>query len=563
LDFAESPEADSLDVFNGHYFQLLVAELLYKNDYGQSNRPELLRAVAYFDSLVAVGGADARGVSVWPFQRRDASNASAKTTAFLAARAHYINGVGYYERDSVVEACKEYIKALETMEGHFAEKELTDKQAQFMALTYTRLADLYSDMYLHEQAIYFAKLSLQHYNKYQALPWHMAWILEEIGTHYDMMEQLDSAYSYYQKAGTLLNDNKLLICRDIAARKALLAYKMESHPEEPLEQLCKLLTQAESEKEFLTRCSLVGEIYYHEKQFDSAQVYLNQVFQNTDNQNLKRQAAKLLVNVYKVQGRETEISEYVGFLAPFATIDEDNSTTKSQLTELYKTFIQEQLERTHRKVAYRHLIYVLAVVAGMLFVILIISLLYHKNKKHKHHLETLIESERQAHKIQQEALSGKLKKNNEVLRLRKEEAENLRKELKTQQKQKAWSGMDEFLNEDICRTVLDLFQEKEIKREAKRDDYPELHLSISHLSQLNIAVEKHFHGFGMMLADFYPKISPDEMNQCLLYLLNLQDVQIAALLNCDYSTIKKRAAKLKKVFGTEKELLFFIRGFVL
>ena len=30
LEFADSPEADSLDAFNRHYCQLLVSELLYK-----------------------------------------------------------------------------------------------------------------------------------------------------------------------------------------------------------------------------------------------------------------------------------------------------------------------------------------------------------------------------------------------------------------------------------------------------------------------------------------------------------------------------------------------------
>lgn len=381
--------------------------------------------------------------------------------------------------------------------------------------------------------------------------------------HYDIMGQLDSAYSYYQNAAAQLKDDKLLIYRDIAARKALLAYKREKLPANPLEHLNKLLAQAESKKEYLTRCALVGEIYYQEKQFDSAQAYLDRVFKETDNQNLKRQAAKLLIDICKAQGKEAEIFDYAEFIAPFATIDEDNSTTKTQLTELYKTFFQEKLERQHHKEAGKHFKYVLAVITVMLIVILAISLLYHNNKKHKQHLETLIESERKAHKIQQEALSGKLKKNNEVLRLRKEETENLRRELKMQQKQKDWGGMDEFLNEDICRTIMDLFQGKEIKREAKRDDYPELHLSIPQLSQLNIAVEKHFNGFGMMLTDLFPKISHVEMSQCQLYLLNLEDVQIAALLNCDYSTIKKRSGKLRKVFGTEKELQFFIRGFVL
>ena len=49
VDFAGSPLADSLDAFDGHYCQMLVSELLYKNDCEQSNRTELLRAVDYFD----------------------------------------------------------------------------------------------------------------------------------------------------------------------------------------------------------------------------------------------------------------------------------------------------------------------------------------------------------------------------------------------------------------------------------------------------------------------------------------------------------------------------------
>ena len=94
MEFVASPEADSMDVFEGHYCQVMIAELLYKNYYKQSNRKDLLKAVHYFDSIVGMDGygTDTRGVSV---QERE---------AFLAARAHYINGVGLYERDSVVAA---------------------------------------------------------------------------------------------------------------------------------------------------------------------------------------------------------------------------------------------------------------------------------------------------------------------------------------------------------------------------------------------------------------------------------------------------------------------------
>ena len=79
--------------YNRHYANLLLSELLYKNDYAQTNRTELQQAVSYFDSLV-VNGADTRGVSLQTRPRRDARRSSAQNIAFLDARAHYINGVG-------------------------------------------------------------------------------------------------------------------------------------------------------------------------------------------------------------------------------------------------------------------------------------------------------------------------------------------------------------------------------------------------------------------------------------------------------------------------------------
>ena len=124
--FVVSPEAKDLDEFNRHYCQLLISELLYKNDCEQKNREDLLRAVDYFDSI---------------------------DDGFLAARAHYINGVGYYERGDMVNACAEYLKTLGVMEEHFEEKELVGHKARFLAYTYNRLGDLFSEQFMMESAI--------------------------------------------------------------------------------------------------------------------------------------------------------------------------------------------------------------------------------------------------------------------------------------------------------------------------------------------------------------------------------------------------------------------------
>ena len=88
--------------YNRHYAYLLLAELLFKNDYPQTCRNNLLQSMDYFDSLCY---SDASG--------------NVSTNDFLAARAHYMNGVGFQEQDSVIEAYSEYIRALEIMEKHF------------------------------------------------------------------------------------------------------------------------------------------------------------------------------------------------------------------------------------------------------------------------------------------------------------------------------------------------------------------------------------------------------------------------------------------------------------
>lgn len=146
--------------------------------------------------------------------------------------------------------------------------------------------------------------------------------------------------------------------------------------------------------------------------------------------------------------------------------------------------------------------------------------------------------------------------------MQQKETSELAKEMSLQRKETEWNHLDDFMSESICNDIATALRGKQIKREAKSGDYPELHLNDTQLHDLRVAVEKHFNGFEKTLTDLYPKISCNAMHQCLFYLLDLEDVQIAALLSCDYSTVKRRSTKLKQAFGTEKELRQFIRELV-
>ena len=180
--FAASPNADSFDEFNGHYCQLLISELLYKKDYEQSNREDLLKAVVYFDSLTASTH------SIFQQERN----------VFLDARVHYINGVGYYEQGDVMRTCAEYLKALEVMEGHFEDKELTGKKAIFMTYIYNRLTELFSEQFMMDPAIACGERALMFCRIEPTSSEAISNNLYYLGKQYDKMDDVDKAKWYIQ-----------------------------------------------------------------------------------------------------------------------------------------------------------------------------------------------------------------------------------------------------------------------------------------------------------------------------------------------------------------------------
>ena len=364
-----------------HYAQLLLSELLYKNDHAQTNRTGLMAAVAHYDSLVA---ADARGAS-----RR-------QRNAFLDARAHYINGVGYYESDSVVEACVEYLKALEVMGGRFKESELTGHKAKFMELAHIRLTVLFSDQYLHEQAIFFAKQALGYHENSGSPPWNKSWLMDEIGSHFDMAGQLDSADYYYNSAIECINDTNSLMYRDVRSHQAYLSYQREGMTDSIMDVLYGLLYKAENEREYYARCLTIGEIYHYAHSLDSAWKYLNDVYENTNRCNAKKQAAEWLIDISIALGREDEKREFASYLAPYATHEENYGILKSRLSELYKNHVRNWSERQHSEKNRRVLIQVAIVFGGLLLVLSAVLCLYLGAKSNARKLDRKLKEERVA-----------------------------------------------------------------------------------------------------------------------------------------------------------------------
>jgi tetratricopeptide (TPR) repeat protein len=539
--------------YNRHYAHLLLAELLYKNDSAQTNRRELLQAVAYFDSLVRqappLKGGRGDSPPLKGGARRAGDSKTTSNLAFLDARAHYINGVGYYEQGEMVPACKEYLKTLEVMESHFYENELIGHKAQFMALTYTHLTGLFSDFYLHEQTIYFGKKSLSYYQRFDALSWYKAWILNELGSQYDMLDNMDSATIYYQTAIDILNDTCNTIYRDINTHQTYLSYKTNKQTDYAIIQMHRILSEAENDKEFLSRCLTIGEIYYHEQLFDSAWHYLNKVYQETIDVSCKKQAAEWLLEICKARGRDSEILEYATFLAPFANQEENQSAIKSHLTELFNVFWQREMELQHQAVARRNMKQTMTVVCILLSFILTLLVLHLKRKQsYKAQLET----ERHSHKMQQAALAGRLRQSNAALKAQSKTASPIVPSSYKQEQNEAES----YAEEPVCQQILAVCNDKSnpVKSTIPVSSYAGIALTDAQKAQLKDAAMRHYGPLFEKLKLQYPELKEKDFLYCYLCLLGLDNMQIAVLSQLSYRTIWEREKRLQTLFHADDRI---------
>ncbi len=354
ISFTESGKADSLDEFDGHYCQLLISELLYKNHYEQTNRKDLLKAVAYFDSI---------------------------DDGFLSARAHYINGVGCVEKDSVVEACTEYLKALEIMETHFAIVEMQDFATlrpkhlpRFMTLTYSRIGELFASQFMQEPAIDCFKRSLAFDNIEPGSPNNGSCLLLFIGKQYYKLSQSDSAEYYFDEALRQLHDTNNAVFRDLVSYKALLDYDVHHHVEAPLNDLKRMITQASDENELLARYTTLGAIYSLEGQYDSALFYLTPVYENNNDVVRQRAVSTYLRTVYQNLGDSLKADQYAVFIADNQRSEGESKAQVSILNELYQRHQQWEQDRTkeqeHQRAARRSR-WIRISVVGLLLVVAI------------------------------------------------------------------------------------------------------------------------------------------------------------------------------------------------
>ena len=570
-----SMETHSMRLYNRHYANLLLSELLYKNDYPQTNRAELQQAVAYFDSLTLT-------LNDNPHHRNrhcgldPQSPTQNGTIFFLSARAHYINGVGHYEQGQAAEACAEYLKALEVMESHFEEKELVGKKAKFMAYTYNRLLVLFSAQFMMEPAIACCEQSLVYNRIAPTSPFGVSSALYRLGMQYDKLGQKEEAKEYYKQALEALPVMEGPLYRDIVASKALCDYQLGSEMEQPLNTLRQIHAQAMSEKEVTVRCLPIGDIFFEEGMYDSALVYLEPVFDHDESLSRRIRAADFLRIIYDSMGQKDKADECMRFLATQKKTEGENKALVSQLEGLFQDYLnqkQEQKAAQEKREAVRRTVKILVPIALAVAAVVVLAV-RKRGKKHlakqaaeaqrrmaektQQHAEAM-EAEQQAHRMEQAALSGRLKRSNEKLRdVSKQLEQSLAKN--TLLETESPDDYSAFAKAPICLYIIRMVHEQGFKAKIDYLIYKESALSKEQLLALRDAAGKHLTRFVTQIRAEFPNLTDSDMDYCYLFLLGLNEADVSALMQRAYTTVCDRSRKISRIIGANDSLYQTLRN---
>ncbi|MBR7023992.1 MAG: hypothetical protein IKI09_11090, partial [Bacteroidales bacterium] len=292
--------------------------------------------------------------------------------------------------------------------------------------------------------------------------------------------------------------------------------------------------------------------------------YLEPVFENNE-AGLQTQAAGYLRIIYDSIGDVERSDNYMRFLTNQKKSDGDNKALVSKLEDMFKTYMDQKQEKEAEEARKRSIQKTVESIISFAVVIVLSIIVFAKHRskkllkqqqaeadrmlgetKQKHQKE--LEAERHTHRMEQAAMSGRLKRSNqELLELRGQikQLDDLAAKTKT---------AASFNEEPICRLILERVKEGQFKSKVNYINYKDFALSKSHLLDLRLAADLHFNQFTRRLKTAYPKITNTDLDYCCLYLLGLTDSDVAALMQRSYNTVIERNGKMRKIIGSTSAL---------
>ena len=587
------------DFASFHESQIRKADSLYKNYLPQYNFDEVKAAMEFFDSLQLSKTTDNRQRTtdfvhrIFPNKRQQtmctvpepvegttlgASTSSATayprtvdccplSVDFQCAKAHYYHAVGLTEKDDIVGACEHYLIALEIMEEMMANdkrlkakgKKSTDnpedyEKIRFVALICNRLGRLFYNESYCDLAIFKYKKALG-YIEFLKDKQAEANVLKELGNSYQLSNKPDSALYYYKES--LKCNSSLPNKLDIEKSIAQIKYFSRNEKDSAYAMLRNNLNKINNENLKVHYQYTIGNMFYHDKIYDSALYYLETCM---DNNIIKQKLVftTTLSAIYDSLGKYEERAYYDNISSRLFkdNINEDVEKTKIQV--LYENYNKIKIEKENfeNKIKTRKKIIMLSLVTLILvaFILLYIKYMHRQqSNKLKSEIDDYVNKiDNYSNDIENKNIiidqKEKLIKEYQITNDNKDKIIDKQKKeidrIKTRISKKN-VNVEAYYTSDICKKIL------------SRKDNDFSYLKEEELALLLESADKHLDNISYRLQNSFPELNKKDIYTICLLILNLEK-KLPVLLGKNPKTIWVRLHRLKNIMGVESNQDLFI-----
>jgi Fic family protein len=277
-------------------------------------------------------------------------------------------------------------------------------------------------------------------------------------------------------------------------------------------------------------------------------------------------AAENLFKIAQNVGDTIKAGYYSAFLADYTIPEIEKRNDASRINELFKNYLvkkqEKQAEAEREEAVISTVVFAIPFLIAVAAAIVVFAKLRSKKlmKKQRAESKKVIEEARKRHLEELESKKTQYEKKQRALQKslrQKEEQVNALNEALYQKREEAVIRRKAFLNEPICRYIINQAHQFNITTRDKAYDFG-IALKDKDFMQLEEAVAKHYEGFDRVLLSQSPGLKQEYLTLCHLYLLGLDDSQIAALKNLTYWAIQKQKKNLQKKLELKEELAKYV-----
>ena len=582
--------------------QIRLADSLYKNYLPQSNLEEVKAAVEFFDSLrlTTVNSQQTTGffnriltnkkqhktcTVPEPVEGTISGASTSSATAyprtvdccplsvdFICAKAHYYHAVGLTEKDDIVGACEHYLIALEIMEEDDLIKRHKDAKTQrrkvlkkqrndektlcdsvtlrlcdsdedyekirFVALICNRLGRLFLNENYCDIAIIKYREALEYIeiideNQFKAN------VLKELGNSYQLSNKLDTALYYYNESLRCNSSlpNKLDVEKSVAQ---ILINKGERDSAYIL--LKNNLYKINNDNVKFSYHFIIGDMYYHDEEYDSALYYLEESLENCIISQRIAFVTKLSA-IYDSLGDYEKRSFYDNLSSKLFKNDINKEIDKSKIQTLYNNYNERKSESISIEAKARtRRITIISCLGAIIAIMFVFVYIRYNYKKQNDRLKGEINDYAKENKRLIDDFKKSNNKKDKIIKQQKKEIS----EIKNQFNNATGFNLEAYYDSDICKKIL---SRKDSDFSSLKEDELALLLKSANLYLNNISVR---------LVEQFPTLNHNDIYTICLIILNVEKNKLPHLLSRDRKTIWDRLDKIRRLMKIDAKQDLFI-----